>query len=74
MKKVFKSRGIKISLILLTLGLVFLIIQNTFYGYIDENNVLRDSIFLPLGIMLSILGGISFIVSLTWGLLNKLKS
>ena len=71
MKKILNYRGIKISLILLTLGLVSLLIQNTFYGYIDENNVLRDSMFLPLGMMFSVLGSVGFILSLAWGLINK---
>lgn len=44
------------SSFLLVLGIVFMWIQNTFYGYIDENNVLQDSLFLPLGALSIMLG------------------
>jgi len=44
------------SSFLLLLGVVFSWIQVTFYGYIDENDVLRDSWFLPLGAIAIMLG------------------
>ena len=64
MRNLLNHRGIKLSLILLGLGLVSLFIQNTFYGYIDDNNVLQDSIFLPLGFFLFLLGSMGLFVSL----------
>lgn len=44
------------SSFLLLLGVVFMWIQNTFYGYVDENGVLQDSLFLPLGAIAIMLG------------------
>lgn len=46
----------KLGLILFGLGIVSMIIQNTFYGYVDEAGVLHDSLFLPLGVLLIFLG------------------
>ncbi|WP_366928010.1 DUF3955 domain-containing protein [Sulfurovum sp.] len=66
MKKLFQYKGIKTSLLLLVLGLISFFIQNTFYGYIDKNNVLQDSILLPLGFLLFILGLVGLFLSLLW--------
>ena len=33
------------------------LLEKTFYGYVDENNVLQESFFLPLAFILIFLGG-----------------
>ncbi len=38
-------------------GIVSCILEKTFYGYVDENNVMQDSFFLPLTFILIFLGG-----------------
>lgn len=52
------------SAALLVVGAIFMWIQNTFYGYLDNNNVIQDSLFLPLGAISVILGlmGLCFIL------------
>ena len=52
------------SLFFLALGTISSVIQNTFYGYIDENGILRDSLFLPLGVISLFLGGIILFFSI----------
>ena len=38
-------------------GMVSGVLEKTFYGYVDENNVLQESFFLPLAFILVFLGG-----------------
>ncbi len=40
----------------LVIGIISVIIQNTFYGYVDAEGILRDSTFLPLGVVATLLG------------------
>jgi hypothetical protein len=58
------------GIILLIVGVISVIIQNTFYGYIDAEGVLHDSLFLPLGAISIILGTILIIA---WGSIKLLK-
>jgi len=55
---------------LLIVGLVSIIIQNTFYGYMDAEGFIHDSIFLPLGAISTILGVLLLSV---WGISALLK-
>lgn len=43
------------------LGIVFLIAENTFYQYVDNEGILHESMFMPLGV-LSIVVGILFLL------------
>jgi len=51
-------------------GLASGFLERTFYGYVDENNVLQESFFLPLAFILIFLGG-GLIVFATGRNLNK---
>ena len=44
------------GIIFLIIGIASITIQNTFYGYVDAEGVLHDSLFLPLGAFAIILG------------------
>jgi hypothetical protein len=46
-----------VGLVVLMAGLVSGVLEKTFYGYVDENNVLRESFFLPMAFILVFLGG-----------------
>lgn len=51
------------------MGAVFGYIENTHYQYIDENNVLVESWFMPLSFICIFLGGIgllAFVVKTLW--------
>ena len=43
------------TLFILT-GVVFLGLESTFFNYIDDENVLRNSLFLPLGFLSFLMG------------------
>jgi len=60
----------KIGIIFLITGAVSLFIQNTFYGYVDADGVLHDSLFLPLGVIAIIL---SMVVLIAWGGMRLFK-
>jgi hypothetical protein len=40
------------------MGITFGYLENTFYQYIDENNVLGESWFMPLSFLCIFVGGI----------------
>ena len=46
------------------------VLERTFYGYVDESNVLQESFFLPLAFILVFMGG-GLIVIATVRNLNK---
>lgn len=53
----------KAGVVFIVVGVLSLLVQNTFYGYIDNDGVLRDSIFLPVGAFSLLLGLLAFAVS-----------
>ena len=48
---IFINKTFIISLILFSLGVLSLIAENTFYQFLDNDGVLHESMFLPLGII-----------------------
>lgn len=52
-----------IGVVLLVVGIVFLILENTFYQYLSDDGVLHESLFLPLG-TLSLFFGMAIFVFL----------
>jgi len=56
--KIFFSMKVQsyLSVILITIGFLFGLIQHKYYGYIDDNGILHDSIFLPLSALFVITG------------------
>ncbi|AQS37453.1 Protein of unknown function (DUF3955) [Shewanella psychrophila] len=50
------KKAVVISVFLLLLGGVFLLLENTFYQYVDEKGFLHESLFLPLGVFSLCLG------------------
>lgn len=53
---------IKISLLLITIGILFISLENIFYQYIDENGFLHESLFMPIGIILLLIGTNSLVI------------
>ncbi len=47
--------------------------ENIFYGYIDQNGVLQESFFLPMGTVSFLLGVAGLIVSIIWFYLKRMK-
>ena len=70
----FKSKMLWLSLALLALARIFGAIEQTYYQYIDENGVLHESWFFPLGVICFLLGLIFLIFVVFRFLLGYLKS
>ena len=51
------------SLVLLGLSGLCQLMERTFYGGLDENGVLQESFFLPLSVMLGIVGLVLLLAS-----------
>ena len=69
-----KSKIFLASLFLLVLGVTFLFLENTFYQYLDEDGVLHESFFLPLGCLSLIVGGLGLLITgikLIWACLGR---
>ena len=61
------------SLLLLLVGIAFLLLENTFYQYIDEDGILRESFFMPLGFLSIILGFTLLLVMTIRKLISRKK-
>jgi hypothetical protein len=46
-------------------------IQNTYYGYVDEEGILHDSLFLPFGVICFIIGASLTILTILRFLFSK---
>jgi hypothetical protein len=55
-------------------GVVSGILEQTFYGYVDQNNVLQESFFLPLAFILIFLGGGLIVVAIARNLSRKFRN
>lgn len=51
-----KNIALYVGLIFISLGVLFIFAENTFYQYVDENGILHESLFLPLGVFSVLLG------------------
>lgn len=47
---------------LLVLGVVSICLENIFYQYLDEDGVLHESFFMPLGVFSLLLGGLGLLL------------
>ncbi len=45
-----------IGIIMIGLGIMFYFLEMKYYNYIDENNVLQESLFLPLSFIFCLIG------------------
>lgn len=51
-----KNNIFRISLIVTTLGILSLSLEYIFYQYVDDDGLLHESLFMPIGVVLLILG------------------
>ena len=66
----------KLSLIgaaFIAIGVVCGIIQNVFYGWIDADGFIHDSLFMPLSFLFVFAGVILLLVGLLSNLLGRIK-
>jgi hypothetical protein len=69
----FMSKLTIAGITFIILGLISGYMQNTYYGYVDAEGVLHDSFFLPLSVLLLILGVLLLIIALLVMLFKKAK-
>ena len=63
-----------IGTIFIVIGVVSAVIQNVFFGYVDGDGVLHDSIFMPLAALSTTIGLILLLYSWMRFLLTKSKA
>jgi Na+/melibiose symporter-like transporter len=51
-----KNKFLLLGLFFTLIGVAFGFIENTFYQYIDEDGVLHESLFMPLGLIFAAIG------------------
>ena len=56
MKPKLVSKPLVAGLVFLLMGGAFVWLENTFYQYLDEDGVLHESMFLPLGALFILIG------------------
>lgn len=59
-----KSKMLWLSTILCATGIAFGYIENIYYQYIDENDVLVETWFMPLSFLFIFLGGVGGLFAL----------
>lgn len=57
-----KYKPFFLGLFFILIGVIFTMLENTFYQYVDENGILHESLFIPLGIIFTIVGLLILIV------------
>lgn len=73
MNNILRNKVFIISILFFIVGVVFIILENTFYQYLDENSVLQESFFLPLGFLFIFIGFLGFIFLILKYLYLKIK-
>lgn len=68
-----KNRLFLASVVAIALGIVFLVLENIFYQYIDKDGILHESLFLPIGALCIIIGTFGIVVFLVKKLLSNHK-
>ncbi|GJL83728.1 MAG: hypothetical protein DHS20C01_33620 [marine bacterium B5-7] len=63
----------RVSIILLMIGVISIILENVFYQYVDDNGVLHESFFMPLGVIALLSGGIGLLIVLVKAIWSAIK-
>jgi len=73
MNILIKTKPFLVSLFFLLLGVLSLVMENIFYGYVNQNGVLQESFFMPMGTVSLFLGVAGLIASIIWFYLKRMK-
>ncbi|MGJ8686472.1 MAG: DUF3955 domain-containing protein [Spongiibacteraceae bacterium] len=57
-----KHKLLFFGLFFVSIGVAFAVLENTFYQYVDENDMLHESAFMPLGVFFVIIGLLMLLV------------
>ncbi len=61
-KMIYQNKMFCSGLVMIVTGVAFIVLENTYYQYVDENGVLRESLFLPLGALCFGLGWLLLLI------------
>jgi uncharacterized membrane protein len=62
-----------IGIVLIALGMISGFIQHNYYGYIDAEGVIHDSIFLPLAFFLTMIGSLLLLICMVRFVIHKFR-
>lgn len=62
-----------IGIVFIALGIISGFIQQNYYGYIDAEGVIHDSIFLPLAFILTMIGGLLLLICIVRFVIHKFR-
>lgn len=54
----------KLSIIIFSIGAAFIFFENYYYQYVDDQHLLHESLFLPIGAILLMIGAIGIVFGL----------
>jgi len=58
---------------LLAIGIVFIVLENVFYGDVNADGVLQEGLFMPLGALVTIIGLLLLVVCVIKYFYQRLK-
>ena len=62
-----------IGIVFVALGILSGFVQQNYYGYMDAEGMIHDSLFLPLAWILSMIGGLLLLTSMVRFLIRKFR-
>ena len=72
--KLNKNKSLFIFPALVLVGIICLVMENTFYQYVDENGYLHESLFLPIGAISLLVGSLGVVVLTICKLIAYIRS
>ena len=73
MKPKLVSKPLVAGLVFLLMGGAFVWLENTFYQYLDEDGVLHESFFLPLGTLFVLIGIVVLFFAATGKIISAIR-
>ncbi|RXJ98501.1 hypothetical protein CRV02_13500 [Arcobacter sp. CECT 8989] len=69
-----KNKLLLFSVNLFTIGIIFLYLETNFYQFVDHNNFLQESWFMPLGLFSLIFGALGLLLVFVKTIWLKIKN
>jgi len=62
-----------VGFVFVALGLISGLIQRNYYGYMGAEGMIHDSFFLPLALILAMIGSLLLLISMVQFLIKKVR-
>ena len=72
MKTTTSTKALYSGIIFVTIGAVFIFLENSLYQFIDDSGRLHESLFLPLGAICLVIGSLILLVFIILKVRDKL--